>query len=126
MIDKYTKHFILLIVFIGLLAGISIVNTEKTQHKELILKAVLSNNIEVTRFLLDDGADINVKYKHNHTLLHSAALYGDMKMVMLLVNNGAKLIKNDFELTAIDSAEKNSEVKAYLVKNYDKLDKVVR
>lgn len=88
--------------------------------------AVLSDNIVATQFLIKHGASINCKYKHNQTLLHSAALYGDIKMVKLLVKNDAKLLKNDFGLSAIDSARdnNNSYVVKFLVGYYGNLDKI--
>lgn len=126
MIDKYTKYFIICIVFIGVLASISTFSIENTQYKKLIHEAVLSNNISATKILIKRGANINCKYKHNHTLLHSAALYGDIKMVEILVKNGAGLSTNDFGLSAIDSARdnNNSDVMEYLVRYYDNLDKI--
>ncbi len=126
MIDKYTKYFIVCVFFIGLLAGISTYNTKNTQYKKLIHEAVLSNNINATKFLINNGASVNPKYKHNHTLLHSAALYGDIEMVKLLTKSGAKLSKNDFGLSAVDSASdnENSEVMEFLVGYYDGFGKV--
>ena len=124
MIDKYTQYFIICIVFIGVLASISTFNTENTQYKNLIQEAVLSDNVEATKFLIKHGANVNYKYKYNHTLLHSAALYGDIEMVKTLVQSGAKLSKNDFGLSAVESADNNTNIKNYLVKYYDILDKV--
>ena len=126
MIDKYSKYFIICIVFIGVLASVSTFSTENTQYKNLIQEAVLSDNVEATNFLIKHGANVNSKYKYNHTLLHSAALYGDMKMVKTLVQSGAKLSKNDFGLSAIDSARdnNNSDVVEFLVRYYDNLDKI--
>jgi len=126
MIDKYTKYLIICIVFIGVLASISTYNTENTQYKNLIQEAVLSDNVEATKFLIKHGANVNSKYKYNHTLLHSAALYGDIEMVETLVHSGAKLSKNDFGLSAIDSARdnKNNDVVEYLVRYYDNLDRI--
>jgi len=117
MIDKYSKYFIICIVFIGVLASISIFSTENTQYKNLIQEAVLSDNVEATKFLIKHGANINCKYKHNHTLLHSAALYGDIEMVETLVQSGAELSKNDFGLSAVDSArDTNNNVVDFLVR----------
>ena len=126
MIDKYTKYFIICIVFIGILAGLSTYSTENTQYKKLIQEAVLSDNLEATKFLIKHGANINCKYKYNHTLLHSAALYGDIEMVKTLVQSGAELSKNDFGLSAIDSAgdNNNSDVVEFLVRYYDNLDRI--
>ena len=69
---------------------------------------------------------INCKYEHKHTLFHSATLYGDIKMVKLLVNSSAKLSKNDFGLSAIDSARDftHSDVVEFLVGYYGDLDRI--
>ena len=126
--DKYIKYFFAIILSIGLFATISVTTTQNSPYKKLVQKAVLSDNIEATKFLIKQGIDINYKYKHNHTLLHSAALYGDIKMVKLLVDSGAKLSKNDFELSAIDSAKdfNHSDVVEYLVGYYGDLDRIDR
>ena len=126
MIEKYTKYFIMGIVFVAFLTGILTHSVESSQYKKLIQEAVLSNNISATKFLIEQGASVNSRYRYNHTLLHSAALYGDINMLKLLVQSGAKLNKNDFGLTAIDSARDNnhSEVVEFLVKYYDNLDRI--
>ena len=59
MIDKYTQYFIICIVFIGVLASISTLNTENTQYKNLIQEAVLSDNVEATKFLIKHGVNVN-------------------------------------------------------------------
>ena len=97
--------------------GTSYYMYDKYKHKsDIVLDAVLSRNIDVTKFLLEKKYDINKKYDYGHTLLHSAALNGDFEMVKLLVEKHALLLKNDFGLTAIDSAEdmKNYEIVIYL------------
>jgi len=124
MIDKYTKY--LCIVFIGVLASMSTFSTENIQYKNLIQEVVLSDNVEATKFLIKRGANVNFKYKYNHTLLHSAALYGNLEMVETLVQSGALLSKNDFGLSAIDSAKdmNNSDVVEFLIRYYDNLDRI--
>jgi ankyrin repeat protein len=123
---KISKTIIVILLFLGLVSIISINTTKHNQYKRLIQKAVLDNNICATKFLLERDANINAKYKYNHTLLHSAALYGDIDMVKLLINSGAKLSKNDFGLTAIDSAKdnNNTEVVKILVEYYDDLGRI--
>jgi ankyrin repeat protein len=123
---RIQKIIIAILLFLGLVSIISINTTKNNQYEKLIQKAVLDNNICATKFLLENGANINAKYKYNHTLLHSAALYGDIVMVKLLVKNGAKLSKNDFGLTAINSAKdnNNTEVVKFLVEYYDDLDRI--
>lgn len=117
---------ITILLFLGLVSIISINATKNNQYKKLIQKAVLDNNICATKFLIKNGANINAEYKYNHTLLHSAALYGDIDMVKLLANSGAKLSKNDFGLTAIDSAKDNNNtgVAKFLVGYYDYLGRI--
>jgi len=97
------------------------ITTNHYSKEDLILDAVLQNNICATQFLIEHKIDINKKYRYGHTLLHNAALYGDINMVKFLVKNGAKLIKNDFGLTAIDSTRDNNDTKIedYLVNHFD-------
>ena len=121
------KQYIVKIAFASLLAigGLSIVSgqIEKSiSNKNLILEAVVSNNIAATKFLIEQDISVNSKYKYNHTLLHSAALYGDIKMVKLLVENKSKLSKNNFDLTAINSAKdmNHKDVVDYLESVYKK------
>ena len=121
------KQYIVKRAFAILLAigGLSIVSGQiekSVSNKNLILEAVISNNIETTKFLIEQGISVNSKYKYNHTLLHSAALYGDIKMVKLLVKNKSKLSKNNFDLTAINSAAdmNHTDVVDYLESVYEK------
>lgn len=115
----YKDLLCLFLVFICLVMS-NILYKKNQYPSELLLDAVLNNNIEVTRFLLEKEININHKYKYGHTLLHCAALYGDLEMVKLLVKKGAKLLKNEFELTAKDSARdmNNKRVFEYLEKSY--------
>jgi ankyrin repeat protein len=123
---KISRIIIAILLFLGLVSIISINTTKNNQYKKLIQKAVLANNICATKFLIKNSVNINAKYKYNHTLLHSAALYGDIVMVKLLVKSGAKLSKNDFGLTAIDSAKDNNNtgVAKFLVGYYDYLGRI--
>jgi ankyrin repeat protein len=124
--NKQIKYLIATILSIGLFAIVIKTMQSDIDYKKLIQEAVLSDNIEATRFLIKQEADVNYKYAYNHTLLHSAALYGDIKMVKLLVNSGAKLYKNDFGLSAIDSAKdfNHSDVVKFLIGNYGDLDTI--
>ncbi|MEA2019236.1 MAG: ankyrin repeat domain-containing protein [Campylobacterota bacterium] len=111
------SYIFTVMVFLGTLGFIA----NQSNRNELILTAVLQNNIEATKFLLTQNIDVNHKYKHNHTLLHSATLYGDINMVRLLVRNGAMLSSNDFGLTAMSGARdsNNSEIISFLTNSYN-------
>jgi hypothetical protein len=53
--------------------------------------AVLNGHIEITRLLLQNGADVNAKNIHGSTPLHCSAKYGHVDILHLLVENGANL-----------------------------------
>lgn len=110
---KKSLYVVGLIVWLG--SGYCIYK-KNTQSPDIVLDAVLSGNKEATKFLLERNYNVNRQYKYGHTLLHNAALNGDLKMVKLLVKRHALLLKNDFGLTAIDSAKdmKNHEIVTYL------------
>jgi len=73
---KQIKYLIPTILSIGLFSTISVATTQSSPYKKLVQNAVMGDNIEATKFLIQQGADVNYKYKYSHTLLHSAALYG--------------------------------------------------
>lgn len=107
----------------AVILAISVFQYNKQLHKpDLALEAVLSHNVEATRFLIVNGYDINKRYQGGNTLLHSAALNGDLQMVKMLVGLGAKLQYNDSLNTAIVSARDfdNEEVAAYLTRCFNK------
>lgn len=98
-----------------------IFNKYNDYKSNLVLEAVLSHNLEVTQFLLEKYDNVNKKYKYGHTLLHCAALSGDFEMVKLLVEKDAQLVKNDFGLSAIDSASDmgHGKIVTYLKQEYN-------
>jgi ankyrin repeat protein len=101
--------------------GISYYAYDKYKHRsDIVLDAVLSKNIDATKFLLEKNHNINKKYEYGHTLLHCAALSGNYEMVKLLVEKHALLLKNDFGLTAVDSARDmgNERILIYLKQHY--------
>jgi ankyrin repeat protein len=75
-----------------------------------------SNKIEVIKYLLDSGADINLHGKFGNTALHWSATDINLEIVSLLVENGAdKKAKNDGGKRAFSYADpKDKEVKALI------------
>jgi hypothetical protein len=53
--------------------------------------AALNGHVEIARFLLQNGADVNVKSNYGWTPLHWAAIYGHVDILHLLVENGVDL-----------------------------------
>lgn len=63
--------------------------------KHLLELAVYKNDETKLEFLLSSGADVNVKYKNNKSLLHKATLCNSgvshQKVIEMLVKNGANV-----------------------------------
>lgn len=57
--------------------------------------AVKNSNLEITKLLLDIGADINKKCEFGNAPLHQAFINGDSvnsaKMIKFLINSGANV-----------------------------------
>lgn len=54
-----------------------------------IHSAVAANQTEITRMLLDHGAQVNVKQKSGVTPLHTAAQNGNLELLIALLERGA-------------------------------------
>jgi ankyrin repeat protein len=54
-------------------------------------RAVLKERREVVQYLIGKGADVNYQLQGGWTILHTAAKRGDLEIVKLLVNAGAKV-----------------------------------
>lgn len=72
--------------------------------------AVTQSHHDTARYLLDKGANVNVADALNgQTLLHQAALRGDMKMAGLLIASGVNALAEDRRgMTARDYAARNN------------------
>ncbi len=65
--------------------------------------AVTLNHVNIVKTFLDQGADVNIQEKHHgETLLMVAAVKGNVKMVELLLVNGADPTITSDHITAID------------------------
>ena len=58
-------------------------------------RAVELNNFEITKLLLDYGADPSLQCKKGFTALHYAARNGFIEITKLLLNNGVDLYLRD-------------------------------
>jgi ankyrin repeat protein len=60
---------------------------------------------EAARLLIDAGADVNAQRQNGDTALHLAAAAGNVAMIQLLADNGAKLdVRNAAGYTPLDAA----------------------
>ena len=65
------------------------IQTSKDHQQTLLKLAIQSENFEVVKFLIQNGAEINAKVKDEMTPLHLAIATHNVKIVELLVKNGA-------------------------------------
>ena len=65
--------------------------------------AVLLNDMEIAKFLIEKGADVNMKNRDGSTPLHSAAFLGRAEIAKLLIQKGADVSpKNYRDETPLD------------------------
>ncbi|CAH0549306.1 unnamed protein product [Brassicogethes aeneus] len=72
-----------------------------------LMFAVDNNHTEIAEFLINQGADVNLRgSKDNRTALHVAAATGNVKMANVLVSNGADINAQDInEMSPIFTAQ---------------------
>ena len=76
----------------------------------LLIYAVKSNAEDITKFLLDSGANTNIENVYHNTALHYAFSYKNYKVADLLTNYGAKEnIINKFGRTPWECIDNNCE-----------------
>ena len=56
-----------------------------------LINAILYDQTETVKVLIDKGADVNEKGRDNFTALHWAAFYGKTEMVKILLSKGAEV-----------------------------------
>jgi len=80
------------------------------------------NGYEITRLLIEKGADVNVKDEDDYTPLHFAAKYDNIAATYLLINKNANINAKDKNgLTAKEIAKNFSAFEVYnLLNNPDK------
>ena len=79
----------------------------------VLMQAVMNNESEIAKLLIENGADVNKKDGFKMTNLMLAANNQNIELVKLLLKNGAdKNAKDDNGMTALKAAEevKNKEI----------------
>ena len=62
-----------------------------------LIDAIKKNQLQVVKFLIDKGFDINTKGKYGRSLLYNACMGGHLDIVKFLVEADPNLIKKDWE-----------------------------
>ncbi len=89
------------------------VNTRSNDGDSALHRAVGVGSPEIVQFLLKNGADIDVRgHEDDETPLCNATLYGDEKMVRLLLEHGANpWLRNDVTGTPLETAQRHAQEK---------------
>ena len=80
-----------------------------------------SNDIELVKFLISKGADVNLLSEYIYTPLHHAVMNNSIEMVKLLIENGADINVNandeiDYPISlAIEGRRSNEEIAKVLI-----------
>jgi ankyrin repeat protein len=61
------------------------VNTNGSRYGTPLVAALAGRHFQTAKFLHNNGAQLDVHYENNNTPLHSAAWYGDLEMVQVLL-----------------------------------------
>ena len=102
------KHLLITIIAALVLVGCSIKHTSL----ENIFEAIERGNIEIVKWHLAAGVDVNVKDGIGITPLHDACSEGHKEIVELLISKGAVLNAKDQDgKTPLDKAEHQERTK---------------
>ena len=86
--------------------------------------AACRRNVEVVKFLIQHGAQIEAKDFSGDTPLYIAVLCGNFEHVKVLVGNGAQIdVMNDYGKTPVDIASGN--IKKFLMEHQEKAEKAL-
>jgi ankyrin repeat protein len=84
-----------------------------------LLLAAGEDRLDVVRYLLDQGADVNAREQDGHTAITEAAFYGNTSVIKELLIRGADVNAITGEGTALDIALKSNSVTVIdLLKHY--------
>lgn len=84
--------------------GTDVNEPEKMSGSTPLVTAALFGRIEIAEYLIESGADVNMKNNDGSTALHTASFFCRTEIVEMLLQNGAdKTIKNNGGATALET-----------------------
>ena len=84
--------------------GTDVNEPEKMSGSTPLVTAALFGRVEIAAYLMNSGADVNLRNNDGSTALHTAAFFCQAEIVEMLLQNGAdKSIKNNGGATALES-----------------------
>lgn len=67
----------------------------RAPERTCLLTAIIMDSPDMTSFLIENGANVNVKLSDGTELLHIAAIEGNSEIVKILIDNGANVLAKD-------------------------------
>lgn len=74
-----------------------VINSTDRMGRTPLMEAVIQRKFEICEFLIQAGADVNLREARKWTALHFAAQEYDYKIVELLLNSGADIDAEDHD-----------------------------
>lgn len=108
---KLKRSFILLVA-LSFMSNAAFAQTSKPELNDKFWEAVRQGDLATTTSLLDQGADVNAKFRYGATALFKAAERGHTEIVKLLLARGADVSVKDtfYNATAMTWALSNGHV----------------
>ena len=125
-------RILLYFLLINFIAGRPIYgqNPKETISYKKICKLINKNDLNSIKLLVQNGLDLNKRYKRNQTILHLAAYYENYQIVKYLVDSHVDLnvIETFSNYTAIQISTadtwRNDSISIYLINNGANLDNI--
>eukprot|EP00833_Pecoramyces_ruminatium_P007929 jgi/Orpsp1_1/1181961/evm.model.c7180000079269.1 len=95
-------------------------NIDQRNNKKISPLSIVYYNNDIFKYLIDKGADININYSLDYTLLANACIDDDISMVKFLVENGAdvnKISDGGYAPLVMAIENSNEEIIRYLIEN---------
>jgi hypothetical protein len=124
------KHSFMVLLALTLMSNVAFGQNSKSELNDKFWEAVRQGDLALVTSLLDQGADVNAKFRYGATALFKAAERGHTEIVKLLLARGADVTVKDtfYKATAMTWALDNDHVetvRALLEKDSDSVSDVL-
>ena len=106
------KHALMVLLALSLMSSAAFAQNSKAELNDKFWEAVRQGDLALVTSLLDQGADVNAKFRYGATALFKAAERGHTEIVKLLLARGADVTVKDtfYGATAMSWALDNDHV----------------
>jgi ankyrin repeat protein len=107
-----SKFFVMVLLAVSLMSPVALGQNSKAELNDKFWEAVRQGDLALVTSLLDQGADVNAKFRYGTTALFKAAERGHTEIVKLLLTRGADVTVKDtfYGATAMTWALDNDHV----------------